>query len=318
MWATTLAAAFLLASQVSAGILGDVRLGIRHGSIERDMRRHADLVVDDIERRQTSSSSTANATAEAAAAAANTTQWNAQTSAACETALAALNGVASNPSGMAFCYNLPFLDTTTGVFQADLRLFMISAATGDFAGVPSEDVTIGMQYIGATASMIPASQLTTGGNVEKVKRQAQPPVQQQAYAFVGQINKNLLSANLNSSSLQAILVPIITLAGVTPAGQAINTTLSPTEATFVTGVFSGQTKNITDATAAEAATIVANVPFVVPGTKILIFPIGAIITGAWTVIGMTVVMYGTIQRMGFRDSYRRRLARAEKGGVATI
>ncbi|KAL3960641.1 hypothetical protein ACCO45_005758 [Purpureocillium lilacinum] len=56
----------------------------------------------------------------------NATAWDAVTDAACVDALAALTR-STNPSGNCLCYNLPSLDTATGVFEADLRLYRISA-----------------------------------------------------------------------------------------------------------------------------------------------------------------------------------------------
>lgn len=63
----------------------------------------------------------------------------------------------------------------------------------------------------------------------------------------------------------------------------------------------------------------ADAACVVPGTRIRIFPVGAVITGVWAAALVGVVGWGTVGRMGFRESYRRRLARAGKeGGGGTI
>lgn len=77
-------------------------------------------------------------------------RWNAETTAACSRAVGALNGRASNPSGMAVCYNVPFLDPKTGVFQAELRMFNISAQVEEWAGVPSSSISLSLRYVGAT------------------------------------------------------------------------------------------------------------------------------------------------------------------------
>jgi len=160
------------------------------------MRRYVDSVVEPIERRQ-------------AAPKINVTQWDADTMAACTNTLEALNGVASNPSGMAVCYNLPFLENTTGVFQADLRLFTISPPTGAFANIPSANVQVGLSYIGATVSAVNASTLARREDRISLiswprsengmeKRQASVPTMAQSYAFVGQINADLLKANMRT------------------------------------------------------------------------------------------------------------------------
>jgi hypothetical protein len=186
MWHSALTASLLLASQVSAGVLGD-------GTMEQKMRRFVDSIVDPIERRQSTTSTT------------NVTQWNAQTIASCTTALGALNGNASNPSGMAACYNIAYLEKSTGVFQADLQLFTISPPSGSFANIPSQNVMVKLQYSGAAVSAVNASSLMRRADAvspisrpqsvdEMEKRQAAVPTIAQSYTFVGQINKNLLTS----------------------------------------------------------------------------------------------------------------------------
>ena len=197
MWQSALATSLLLLGQVSAGVLGDAALLVKKDVMGQDMRRYVDSIMEPIERRQTASTTT------------NVTEWNAQTMAACTTALTVLNGDAGNPSGMAACYNLPYLNTSTGVFQADLRLFTISAPTGSFATIPSQNVMVGLSYVGATVSAVNASSLKRRGDLVsliswprsmdgKQKRQAAVPTMVQAYAFVGQINKDMLTTNMDT------------------------------------------------------------------------------------------------------------------------
>lgn len=152
----------------------------------------------------------------------NVTAWDASTSIACTTELQKLNGKASNPAGMSVCYNLPFLDNSTGLFQADLRLYQIAPASGDFAGVPAQDVTVGLQYFGATVQPLNMTALALQKRIEFgeswgagtlkslswpvtrdvdsqlineiVGRQASVPVLVQSYEFVGQVNKTLFAA----------------------------------------------------------------------------------------------------------------------------
>jgi hypothetical protein len=99
--------------------------------------------------------------------------------------------------------------------------------------------------------------------------------------------------------------------------------LASNEATFVNGVFSDEANATTLAASAAsasaaAASASAAAPFVVPGTKILIFPIGAIITGVWALLGVGTVAYGTVWKIRFRDHYRGRVLRAQKRGFRTI
>lgn len=192
-----IATSILFVSQVvSAGVLGDVsHLVRRTESMEQKVRRYVDNLVEPIERRQATGTGAVNVTA-----------WDAQTAAACTTSLEALNGVASNPSGMAVCYNLPFLDNSTGVFEADLRLYMIAAPTGGFADIASSNVQVGLQYDGATVSAVNASTLKTRQadetsliswprDEEGLQKRVMTPTLVQSYAFVGQINKDLLATS---------------------------------------------------------------------------------------------------------------------------
>jgi len=137
----------------------------------------------------------------------NLTAWNQQTSAACSAALSRLD-VASNPSGTCICYNLPSLDTVTGVFEADLRLFKISEPTGDFAGIPPQNIEVGLSYAGASVSPVSATRMSTrdvlGALVQVEEEEARTPLTSvlanlellQAYLFVGQIDKSKMVADM--------------------------------------------------------------------------------------------------------------------------
>lgn len=118
----------------------------------------------------------------------NATQWDSETAAACTTALSQLS-LASNPSGTAVCYNIPSLDTTTGAFMADLRLYQISSATGDFSTIPQQNIQVELQYNGASVSPISASNIST----RDLERRAVNPSPLQTYMFVGQIDQAQLA-----------------------------------------------------------------------------------------------------------------------------
>jgi len=195
------AISLLFVSQVvSAGVLGDVsQLVRREDSMEQKVRRYVDTLVEPIERRQSPTGT----------GAINVTAWDEQTAAACTASLEALNGVANNPSGLAVCYNLPFLDNSTGVFEADLRLYMISAPSGGFANIASSNVQVGLAYDGATVSAVNASSLKRRQDETSLiswprdeegvqKRAAMTPTLVQSYAFVGQINKDLLATDMGT------------------------------------------------------------------------------------------------------------------------
>lgn len=66
---------------------------------------------------------------------------------------------------------------------------------------------------------------------------------------------------------------------------------------------------------------VVNAPgvlFQMPGTQILIFPIGAVVTGTWAVLLVATIAYGTLGRIGFREQFRRQNARTQKAGSGSI
>lgn len=190
MWYSTLTA-LLLVSQVFAGVISDAAYMVRRSSGEDRMRRSADRLVETLERRQSATT-------------VNIATWDADTMAACIASLEALKGVATNPSGMAVCYNLPMLDEKSGVFQADLRLFKISEPTGIFGNISSQNIQVGLSYDGATVSTMDSSQFGTRGEHGTLlistpqKRQAVEPVMAQAYAFVGQINADLLTSSMGT------------------------------------------------------------------------------------------------------------------------
>lgn len=133
--------------------------------------------------------------------------WDQNTAAACTKGLNALNGHTSNPSGMAVCYNLPFYDGTTGVFQADLRLYHLSDPRDGWAGVQGQDINVGLSYIGAAVSAGATKRMAP----PEVAIIARPPAKRdsgsrrqdtlgpqmlQVFNFVGQINKGLMASNL--------------------------------------------------------------------------------------------------------------------------
>lgn len=124
-------------------------------------------------------------------------KWDQATSVACNEALSQLN-VASNPSGTAICYNLPALDNVTGIFEADLRLYQLSTPSGEFAGIPPENIQVGLTYHGAAVSAVDP-RMIGGRSVETIqaRQEAVVPARAnpapelrllQAYIFVGQID----------------------------------------------------------------------------------------------------------------------------------
>jgi len=196
--------ATLFLGQVFAGAIGDVAAPLikRDEFMEGSIRRYAEDVAS-IVRRQSGTPATGMTVA----------AWDAQTQLACSSTLAKLNGKASNEAGMAVCYNIPQLNSTTGAFQADLRLFKVAEPTGQFANIPTQDVQVGLMYIGAQVQPIDKSQIgrremegrsdgivsliswPKRSNVE-ARQATTTPVLVQAYAFNGLINKDLIGASM--------------------------------------------------------------------------------------------------------------------------
>lgn len=128
----------------------------------------------------------------------NMAEWEAQVTAACQAALSKLPQ-STNPSGTCTCYNLPALNTKTGAFEADLRLYQLSTPREDFAGIPANQVQVGLSYNGASVSPVTAS--TAAQKVSGPQaRQANPnPNLQllQTYLFVGQVDPNKMQLEMN-------------------------------------------------------------------------------------------------------------------------
>ncbi|KAI1340228.1 hypothetical protein F5Y15DRAFT_51986 [Xylariaceae sp. FL0016] len=249
--------------------------------------------------------------------------WNTDTMAACMSALSVLSA-ATNPTGTAVCYNLPQLDTVAGTFMADMRLFQVSTPSGDFANIAPQDISGSVQYSGATASLI--SQTINRRDIQAgvISRQTTSPTLLQTYMFKGQINQDQMNQPMTLGVLEPLVMPAVTLSAKTAAGQTISTNVSSNEAAFVNGIFSNEVimsdfslatlavQNVTNQLAA------GNIAFVVPGVNILIFPVGLVVTSVWTVLGVSAYGFGTYQRYGYRDSYRRRKAVSTKGAYARI
>jgi len=141
MWASALTLGLLFTSHVIAGVVREGTVVLRRSLGDLEAREAGDTqYADPIERRQTTTSSVRNYTSPS---------WNQDTEAACTAALGLMNGAPDNPSGLAACYNIPELDTNTGAFQADVRLYSLGPPTGDFANMAGSPATVSMQYDGA-------------------------------------------------------------------------------------------------------------------------------------------------------------------------
>ncbi|RKF65023.1 hypothetical protein GcC1_126017 [Golovinomyces cichoracearum] len=260
----------------------------------------------------------------------NMTKWSSKTEAACETSLKSMNGRVSNPSGMAVCYNLPYLDEKTGVFEANLRIYMVTASTGSFNNIPSDKIDVSLDYNGATVSPVNASVMRKRQSEDssmtslqtiyenKAQKSEVEPKLIQMYNFIGQVNKSLLP--LDVPGFQRVLTPVVTLSAIDSTGANVKTSLSSDELTFVNGVFAKKLTNTVPLLAPPIQTLVVapDAPFVVPGLNILIFPVGLIITGTWTVLIIATIGYGTYGRIQWREQFRETKLKESRSSMSTI
>jgi hypothetical protein len=245
----------------------------------------------------------------------NLESWNTVTDAACVEALKQLPR-STNPSGHCVCYNLPSLNADTGEFEADLRLYRVSESRDGFATVRPQDVEIEITFEGAKVETVSEEDVKMAGMQGKVaglkKRAAGDPELVTVSNLLGKINPDRMSSQLTMAQLEELVIPVLTLTAQNGAGSRVTTSVTLNEASFLTGVFSNEVV-LSDFGAAQASVDTSmsrltsgQVAFVLPGTQILIFPIGLIITSVWLLLGVSAYGYGTFQRMSYAETYRRR------------
>ncbi|KAK3903381.1 hypothetical protein C8A05DRAFT_32880 [Staphylotrichum tortipilum] len=257
--------------------------------------------------------------------------WNTAANAACREALQSLQ-LATNPSGACVCYNLPLLNNVTGTFEADLRLFQLNEPTGLFQGIPQGTIEVELFYNGASVTEVSQQPVSSAGvrarqvsinNGTAAADQGNLRLLQ-SYLFVGQVDKDQMKDEVTTAQLQALVMPVVTLKATNANGQIVTTNVSSNEAAFVVGVFSKDVvmSNFRMAELAVEAEIErltnGTVAFVLPGVQLMIFPIGLIITSVWLVLGIGAYGMGTYARYNFREAHKRRMAVAQKGGMARI
>ena len=134
-----------------------------------------------------------------------TASWDEATEAACRKAFNDRKDTTSSPSGMAACYNIKHFDQATRVFQADLRIYRISPATGDWTTMKPDGINIKLSCRGAS---IAAGTMQMGkradvlgprSQVQKLRvfRRSTPssPKMLQQMDFYGKIRDDLMPQN---------------------------------------------------------------------------------------------------------------------------
>jgi hypothetical protein len=125
--------------------------------------------------------------------------WNKEVTQSCEDAINKLDGVASSDTGMAACYNVPFLDQVKGTFESELRIYNVSLTAGSFSGIDQDMMMVQMTYPSATFQEysgnqfakrdLAARQATTNGvfsaSLVSIKR------------YVGQINPLTFNSSMS-------------------------------------------------------------------------------------------------------------------------
>ncbi|KAI0188854.1 hypothetical protein F4808DRAFT_48515 [Astrocystis sublimbata] len=307
----TAAVASLLALQVYAAPGAGMRavVGARNPILEQ---RVAETAYDLLERRQSDSKT------------ANDTKWDSDTTAACTERLAGLDA-ASNPSGMALCYNLVKLDTKKGEFMADLRLFEVSAPSGAWSGIPLNQMQGGIKFNGATASEINGQKVASRdlANPSLSTRQSEGPKLHRTYQIVGKINKDQMVPPMTIQKIEPLIMPIFSLSATDATGRTVTTNISSNEASFVHGIFANEVvmSKLTMASIAvdniKAELAAGTVAFILPGVNLLIFPVGLVVTSVWMVVGFAIYGFGTYERYNYRETYRRRKAMSGSKSYAT-
>jgi hypothetical protein len=136
-----------------------------------------------------------------AAAVDETGSWDTITQAACLEAFNAGPSPTPRPCGVAACYNIKYYDNTTGVFQAELRLYRTFPATGMWASMKSDGVKVKISCKGASMAA-GAMQMGKRDNtilswpkIQRLRifRRATPaPEMIQQMSFYGEIHEDLM------------------------------------------------------------------------------------------------------------------------------
>ncbi|KAL9135458.1 MAG: hypothetical protein Q9175_003345 [Cornicularia normoerica] len=242
--------------------------------------------------------------------------WGDQTESACSTALIPLRGVATNPSGIAACYNIQSLNNSTGIFEVDLRLYRVAAPRNGWLKLNPSSVGVGLSYVNAVVSATRAkravrkdqtlpwfpAQRDEAADMYIRRSTGVPPRRLGMMTFAGTLADGLLAELKNMTTALSLLTPAITLSGTGQDGTSINTRLSTQDASFVNGVFSRAGLQGSQSTSGTDVN-----KFVMRGTKLVGFPIGLVISSIWAALYLMAMGHGTISRYQARESYRRRV-----------
>ncbi|KAF8249955.1 hypothetical protein K440DRAFT_542508 [Wilcoxina mikolae CBS 423.85] len=227
--------------------------------------------------------------------------WSRETVKLCADKLKSIT-TASNPAGIAGCWNLPLLVESTGVFAADLRLFRVAEPTGDWKNVDVSTYNISVQYDGSAA--IQARNMTEKERKASAEGMVGSKLTKLVDSqFIGNLDHTVLTKDLSDAKLKVMVTPEITIEAVTKDGKPVNTTVSIDDSKFLNGVFAN-----TPDLSAQQSEQVKDAPFEMPGMEIEIIPVGLYFYSAYLLVACAIFGWGTLERAKFRDQYRRRIA----------
>lgn len=239
----------------------------------------------------------------------NATQINTAINKACRGAISEIRDFNSD-SGLGGCYNIMYLNRTTGLFQADLRLYKVAEPTGSFTGIPIDSMLVNLNSNFAQFAQVSLTSNSKRAELE-TRQSSTNYVEVLEGLWEGQIEP-LDYSKLSQSDFMALMIPDFDIRAIQPNTQdPVNSQLNISSAVyFVTGNVVAQSEqqaiNATKPASALAAVAKASV-FVLPGTTLGIFPIGLIVTASWAVLFILTFGLGTIGRMRYRSLYRSRL-----------
>lgn len=130
-------------------------------------------------------------------------KWTTETVQMCAAALNSTT-TATNPAGVAACWNLPVVLRDSGVFVADLRIFRVAKPTGDWVNVNLSSYDVLIEYDGSAA--IQARNLTVGEvAAAKTGMKGSTLAKVMDAEFIGSLEHTLVEAALVE------YVPLVTL-----------------------------------------------------------------------------------------------------------
>lgn len=239
----------------------------------------------------------------------NATAINTAINTACTGAISQIEDFNSD-SGLGGCYNIMYLNRTTGLFQADLRLYKVGEPAGAFSGIPIDSMLVNLNSNYAQFAQVSLTPNTKRAEVDARESDTNYTEVLEGL-WEGQIEA-LDYTKLSQADFMALMIPQFDIRAIQPNTQTpVNSQLNISSAVyFVTGnvVAQSEAQAVAATKPANALAAVAKASvFVLPGKTFGIFPIGFIVTGSWAVLFILTFGLGTVGRMRYRSLYRSRL-----------